>query len=708
MILLPKEKRNIRRYQRGGGLPSGGDINRYMMPGPAEQYMPLKPAFPDYGKLYQSVGKSAGTGGGRGSGYRPSRPKTKETPDAYMSDYMFAKGKVDELTSKIAEQSEDDDYLDSPEYKTDYAQLQEANKQLAMVESMKKNFDKQVTKDNDMGANAIFGDKAFVVNNQTGDYEVVDILDALSAKDDNDKRIYDIQNVSTALNTRKNDVRFNGFTEQGQLLQNIITSSYRTDKLYELTDDAFEAAGVSGSSGSDIVFPDGTRVDADEFYKHIDSQGGSAAQIQTSETSNTEQLQSATDNMFSRVRDDGNLMAAYRNLAISRVINSGKDVSKMSDKEFNDLVNQYIMEDLKSRARVFIENKFSSKLKETTKGRSGSKGPGDQKFEQTPFQDRQMYPKGTTQIDFAVNPEQLVNAESLDKDEKMDGKVRLHVKYNTAPNPLTFIKSGEKQPDKKKPPENFLIEHGGFAGIIDGNMDNALFMGDGSRLSDLDGGKGLENAVLPSNQDVKFLFNVPVVQDPETGEWNVNTNFIIQSEILKNEVEKEMQRQGVDLTKGDKDEARRGKEIMAEVYQKLKATSDPFRAYANELEGGHIQRMNVVSFDVITTADWDDTFGRGPDYNHIIAFSDKDVDDNEYERYSANDSKDALSWGSQVVRVPVFAVMKPPYEQDMDEKYYGKARNRTKSEIDARHDANIAKRSYDPAVKSVEAALGYL
>ena len=374
MILLPKNK--IKKLQ------SGGNIDMYQTAA-GSQYHPQQLVMPGFAPYYKPLASQQQNGrrgyGGRGAKNAAKNKEDRTKAKGFSNDIEYAFNERDEIKNRMASQAQDKDYLNSPDYINDYKALQKANVAISQLEAIQKDFNTSLKGKNiEGGSYAIHGDKALVYDGQTNKYDIVELQQAMSTKKKDGSKRYNIETISTAQNLRSRDEQFHGFTENGKFLQELILNSYNSEDLYDTLDDAFESAGVTSDIGTSLALSDGTKIDADDFYRYVASGMDMKAQIMSESTGNETQLRAGVNNMMSRVTSNPGTMSAYKNYAIGRMLDQGVDPTNMSKSQFNGLVQQYVQDDVLSRMKIFIEDKFSNKFKESTKkGKSGGSGGTD-------------------------------------------------------------------------------------------------------------------------------------------------------------------------------------------------------------------------------------------------------------------------------------------------------------------------------------------
>lgn len=638
-------------------MQAGGSIDRYVVP-IAEQQQPMSFVTPGFASLYKPLlapaerGNIGRRGGRSGSQAREDRLKAK----GFSNDIEYAFNRRDELTNSMAQRAQNADYVGSPEYVNDYKELQKANREISQLEAIQKDFKLSLKGKNiEGGSYAIHNNDALVFDTEDNQHKIVSLQEAMGDKGAEGKKRYQIATISTAQNLRSRDSNFHGFTDEGKFLQEIILNSYNSSDLYDSVDGAFKNAGMTSDVGSMIALSDGSKVDADDFYRYIASGLDVKATIMSEVTSNKRQLDKGVENLLGRVTSNPGTMSAYRNYAIGRMLDEGVDASNMSTAQFEQVVDEYVQQDLMSRMKVFVEEKFSKKFKESTKNK-GATGAGADP-EKTPMHTNvtifsQAAPTGYFRGEY----------ESLFKGETAS----LGITSSPIDNSPTFIGEGfvgEGGID----PYGFLSENRNIKSLIDGNLNNTVSLFNGTPLKELNGGHGIRSAVIPNDQYLEVLHMVPVRKDPNTDQVTIDLDYLQFMDYYKKVLDNAIVNAGVPRTAAGAEQI---KQIKKNVKEKLSAGSEEFAQFIREVESGGVVFRNMVAFDVLIPENLD---------NLGIALADRDkfgrylqdADDSEYLQRSGEDFREMFSEGwfgtDDVYRVKVFAPIKPVGRQEVSQ-----------------------------------------
>lgn len=660
MILLPKYK--AKKFQ------AGGNIDMYTIP-IGEQYTPIKLATPGFASLYKPAAATAGRGVGSGASGRGRGVAAKEDrlkAKGFANDIKYAFDKRDGLQTLMASRAAaDPDYMGSAQYINDYKEFQQSNRDIAQLEAIQKDYNTALKGKNiEGGAYAILGDEALVFDSADNTNKIVNLQEAMSTVNKDGNKRYRMETIATAQNLRSRDDKFHGFTDEGKFLQNLILNSYNSEDLYDAVDDGFEKAGITSSVGTKLTMADGTVIDADRFYRYVDS-GFDIKGIHMEEnTSDADQLEAASKNMFSRVTSNPGTMSAYRNYAIGRMMEDGVDTKGMSKSQFNKTVQDYITKDIGSRMKVFLESKFSSKFKEATKkGKSGSTSdPSKQKVH-------------TWSTVVSQNaPDNYFN---IEHGSLVDGTVNMGIQSSSIDDSVNFIRSGFLDSVSGVESYSYLGENLNIMGMVDGEggkLNNQLTLVNGTKLSDIKDGKGLAAAVVPQNQSIQVLHRVPVEIDPDTNDVKVNLEYLQMMDLYKKTLDGAVKK--AKLTKDDEG-TQAFRDLKKDVVADLVAgdTSGRFATFQKAMKDGSIQFRNMISFDVLVPSNLENLgidLMANKEYGTYLK---EQKEDATYLRLSGDDSADLYSdtlWvgTDKIYLAKVFAPLKSIGRQELT-KYFG-------------------------------------
>ncbi len=643
MILLPTKR--TRKLQAGGG------IDRYII-GAGSQFTPVQYNMPGYASLYKPM-SGGRSGAGSGSRRRPTSGKKEDRLSAkgFSNDIEYAFNKRDRIANSISSRAQDSEYLTSPEYTNDYKELQASNREIAQLNSIKKDFEASMKGKNiEGGSYAIHNNQALVRDKTDNSYKLVSLQDAMS-----NRNKYNIETISTAQNLRSRDSKFHGFSESGKFLQEMILNSYNSKDLYDSVDDAFDSAGVTSDIGSMISLSDGTKIDADDFYRYIASGLNVKATTMTEATTNETQLKRGVQSMMGRVTSNPGTMSAYRNYAIGRMLDGGIDVSNMSKKQFDATVHRFVQDDLLGRMKVFVDEKFSTKFKEATKKKTSSGGKAE---------DEKITMHTNATILSQANPHGFFQAEH---ESLFEGETAsLGITSSMIDNSHTFVEEGFVG-RTDVPAYSFLNKNRNIQSMVDGDLRTSFSLFNGIPLASLNEGRGIQSAVVPDDQNLEVLHMVPVVKDPNTGDISVDIQYLQFMDLYKKTADNAIA--AAKLPIGDAG-AGRAKEIKVEVKEALMQNDPEFRQFINGIEGGQVVFRNMLAMDILIPEDMENAGITTMDEKAFGKYMQL-VDDADYMALSGEDSRDAFSSSlfgiDEIYRVKVFAPVKPISRQEMSQ-----------------------------------------
>ncbi len=669
MILLPKHRIPL--------LQQGGNIDRYML-NAGSQYTPAKLTQPGFAPYYTPDQISAPKRTRSGVGNRSSsKNKVDERLKAkgFSNDIEYAYGEYDKIWNSMAEKAQNADYLTSPEYKQDYMSLQKANVMISQLESIQKEYNTSLKGKNvEGGSYAIHNGQALVFDKAAGDYDIVELQQAMGQKDKEGNKQYRIETIATAQNLRGRDVNFNGFTEDGKFLQELVLNSYNSEDLYDKIDDAFKNSGITSDMGTNVALSDGSLVDADDLYRYLASGLDFKAQIMKNISSNKGTLQDAVTNMMSRVTSNPGTLSAYQKYAVGKMLDQGADPSSLSKGQFNHVVDQYIKEDLITRMKVFVEEKFGTKFKDETRkaggGRSGS-DPGKKKVHTNPIAWDQSTVSGFFQLEQNGYFEGDTTSLGIQKSRVNNGAKFFHD---------GFVGTTDT------PAYRLMSKNLNLRSLIDGSISTA----GGVLLDEFNDGQGEETAVIPDDSQLEVLHDVPVQVDPNTGAITISMDYLKMMDLFIKTRDNAIEQAGLTPeTEGFSEKARK---ISSAVEAQLKEKVDGFSDFMTGIESGSIGFRNMATWDVIVPENFYNLAGEKTDLDRIGQDTEP-ANKEEYMSLSGDDAYDGMGFLDEVYRVKVFAPIITAAKQNTTQFLGVKDLTLTKDELKSLNEMDVAERA---------------
>lgn len=360
-MILRKNNSRIIKLQQGGAMPLATPITDKQL-GAVPVDITTGIAMPATGASQRSSSASAIPKSLTKSTNKPTESKIKGLP----SDVAFITNSIDNAKKELTSLSETQGNEESPKFRLIAEQLRRLIIQRGNTASLASDFNKAVPQSSiSTGSLAIYNNTAVVRDLKTNEVDIVPIGNALST-DSSGRPNYTILNAGDAVQERKFNPKFSGFTREGQLLTGMLSHVEKKDVLDKKLTNAFKQSGFQAGIGTTLITPDNKAVDAYEVFKLALNQNTVAKETKSYKT-NEQALNAMRRGLYSTLESDDDLKSALfaRSIAVAKaqVPNFYKLSTDKKSSVINKIQNNLIDQSIASQLKSTYGDKFSVKAK---------------------------------------------------------------------------------------------------------------------------------------------------------------------------------------------------------------------------------------------------------------------------------------------------------------------------------------------------------